>query len=231
VATLFEYSPSLVHAETWLKEQKLASTESNGSAGPDIFSEVRSLLTKILPDIQELEVSVERGIRVNSREFGNIPLEGLSDGYLTTIGWVIDLVARWIHWARLHRVSIGSPFYEYMTGLVLIDELDLHLHPQWQVRVVTDLRKVFPRMTFIVTTHNPMTLMGARTGEIFVLSRDPNTKRIEAKQKDIPPGTRADQALTGDWFELSSSLLDEVTIDLLEEHRRLIRSPGPNPRA
>jgi hypothetical protein len=52
-----------------------------------------------------------------------------------------------------------------MTGVVLIDEIDAHLHPRWQMQVVTTLRTLFPRMTFVATTHNPLALVGARDGE------------------------------------------------------------------
>lgn len=56
-----------------------------------------------------------------------------------------------------------------MTGLVLIDELDLHLHPQWQIEIISKTKKIFPRMSFIVTTHNPLTLVGASADEIWTM--------------------------------------------------------------
>jgi hypothetical protein len=81
-------------------------------------------------------------------------------------------------------------------------------------------------MSFIVTTHNPLTLLGAREGEIFVLRRVSSEGAgdgpVIIEQDDLPKGARADQVLTGRWFGLSSTL-DRDTLDLLERHRNLLR--------
>lgn len=57
-------------------------------------------------------------------------------------------------------------------GVVLIDELDVHLHPKWQRRVVAMLQQVFPRIQFICTTHSPQIIGGVRPGEIIRLFAD-----------------------------------------------------------
>lgn len=59
-----------------------------------------------------------------------------------------------------------------MHGCVLIDEIDLHLHPTWQVKLIPALKKVFPRLQFIATTHSPMMLPGLEADEIYVLTQD-----------------------------------------------------------
>ena len=56
-------------------------------------------------------------------------------------------------------------------GIVLIDEIDLHLHPSWQRRVVDDLRRTFPRMQFIATTHSPFIIQSLRQGELVDLRK------------------------------------------------------------
>ncbi len=111
-------------------------------------------------------------------------------------------------------------------GLVLIDEIDLHLHPQWQIDIVSSLREQFPRLSFMPTTHNPLTLLGCKKGEVHVLRRHPETNLVGVDQIDIPPGSRADQVLTGAWFGLSSTV-DRETRALLAEHRRLLRERTP----
>jgi predicted ATP-binding protein involved in virulence len=113
-----------------------------------------------------------------------------------------------------------------MTGVAIVDEIDLHLHPRWQRDVVASVRARFPRMSFVVTTHNPLTLLGARPGEIYVLRRNEQGD-VDVMQRDLPPGSGAEQILTGDWFGLVSTLDDE-TLRLLEEHRRMIRDLGPD---
>jgi predicted ATP-binding protein involved in virulence len=132
-------------------------------------------------------------------------------------------MARWIDRARRLGQAVPPRFNQKMEGLVLVDEVDLHLHPRWQLRILADLRDLFPRLSFVVTTHHGLTLLGARPGEIFVLVRDGETQAIEARQIDLPKGLRADQVLTGEWFGLASTL-DPETLDLLERHRVLLRT-------
>ena len=134
------------------------------------------------------------------------------------------MMARWLHEQKRRSVEIKANFNEEMTGLVFIDELDLHLHPRWQMRIVDDIRRAFPRMSFVATTHNPLTLLGAEPGEIHVL--ECTQDKLIIRQVDLPPGIRADQVLTGVWFGLSSTL-DEETQGLLDQHRSLLRAGTP----
>jgi hypothetical protein len=117
-----------------------------------------------------------------------------------------------------------------MEALVLVDEIDLHLHPRWQRDIISNLREIFPRVSFVVTTHNPLTLLGARSGEIFVVRRasagDEQAGPIEVVPCDPPEGLRADQVLTGEWFGLASTL-DPDSLELLEQHRQMLRQKVP----
>ncbi len=77
------------------------------------------------------------------------------------------------------RAAILNPHLEERAlaetpGIVLIDELDLHLHPRWQRRVVDNLRETFPNLQFIVTTHSPFIIQALRPGELIDLNeREP----------------------------------------------------------
>jgi hypothetical protein len=77
-----------------------------------------------------------------------------------------------------------------MRGLVLIDEIDMHLHPRWQIEIISRTRKMMPQMSFIVTTHNPLTLVGAKPEEIWILENDAGKIRAA-------PGVDAPMLLTG----------------------------------
>jgi len=57
------------------------------------------------------------------------------------------------------------------SAIVLIDELDAHLHPRWKMRIVSSLRKAFPQVQFIASTHDPLVLRGIRNNEVAVLRR------------------------------------------------------------
>ncbi len=219
IGTLFGLRTNLVHAETWLRGLEHSSLKDASGTNGEFFEAVRQTLLELLPGVDELEVGTE-DVLVRGPEVGECSLASLSDGYLTTLGWVVDLIARWAHEARGSAAELAPGFNKKMTGLVLIDEIDLHLHPRWQTHVVSDLRRAFPRMSFIVTTHNPLTLLGGEPGEVHVIRRV--EKQVEISQVDLPAGIRADQVLTGVWFGLPSTL-DAETRELLEDHRRMLR--------
>ena len=224
VETLFDEDAVLIHAKTWLQNLRLGAEESEYKKS--VFTTVVRVLCDLLPGVESLRVD-SSGVFVKGKKFGpdEIPLSVLSDGYLTTTGWMLDMIARWLYMAEKDGVSIDSEFPLQMTGLVLIDELDLHLHPRWQRTIIADLRKTFPKMSFVATTHNPLTLLGAREGEIYVLREEApeqtNHPKIQAQQIDLPRGLRADQVLTGEWFGLASTLDDE-TLAMMEKYKELL---------
>ena len=93
-------------------------------------------------------------------------LSQLSDGERSFLALVSDLG---------RRLALANPLLENPldgAGVVLIDELELHLHPKWQLEVVEKLRSAFPNIQFIVTTHSPFILQTAREGEVMKLDGD-----------------------------------------------------------
>jgi energy-coupling factor transporter ATP-binding protein EcfA2 len=224
VATLFDESAQLIHAETWLGQAQLAALQTRGGADEAFFDSVIKTLVKLLPGVDSIKVT-STGVELTGPEVGkDVPLAAMSDGYVGTLGWVLDFMARWCYrYQQLTGKPPDGEIAKQMSGLVVVDEIGLHLHPRWQTTVVQELRTQFPKMSFIVTSHHPLLLLGAREGEIHVLRRHPETREITIEQANIPPGTTADQILTGRWFNLSSTL-DEDTKHLLEEHRSLLRA-------
>ncbi len=220
VGTLFGLPSFLIHGETWLRSLEHAALKGASEDDNEFFEAVRNTVLNLLPGLDEMEIGRDR-IWLRGPDIGESTLAGLSDGYITTLGWSLDLIARWSHEARRSGVQLDGSFNKEMTGLVLIDELDLHLHPRWQTHVIADIRKAFPKMSFVVTTHNPLTLLSANAREVHVMERD-EKGGILCNQVDPPPGIRADQVLTGPWFGLSSTL-DRDTLRLLDKHRRMLR--------
>lgn len=95
-----------------------------------------------------------------------LPMVWLSQGYQAMVAWVSDVVGQIILEAK-------APIEGHeMEGIVLLDEVDLHLHPMWQVSVIHALKRVFPRIQFVVTTHSPMVLPYLRQDEVFILEED-----------------------------------------------------------
>jgi predicted ATP-binding protein involved in virulence len=99
---------------------------------------------------------------------GEQMFKNLSDGQRIMLTFVGDLVKR--AWSL--NPQLGAQVLEMTPGVVLIDELDLHLHPKWQRRVIQDLKRTFPSIQFIATTHSPQLIGEAQPEEIRVITRD-----------------------------------------------------------
>ena len=111
------------------------------------------------------------------KEHGELPGEILSDGIRNMIGMVADIAFR----ATKLNPHLGSMASEKTTGIVLVDEIDMHLHPSWQQVVLQSLRLAFPRVQFIVTTHSPQVASTVPDESIRILTAE--------GVKAAPPGT------------------------------------------
>jgi hypothetical protein len=116
---------------------------------------------------------VDNNVLVDTAD-GQLPLDSLSQGTVSLLGWVGVLVQ------RLHEISDSRDY----SALVLIDEIDAHMHPEWQQAIVARLVEAFPRVQFIVSTHSPFVAVGRRAAEIVRLRRDPLTLKIIAERAD-----------------------------------------------
>lgn len=105
-------------------------------------------------------------IAITHDQRGTLPLSSLSSGIKIAVGLVVDLVSRI---ARANPRVGAEDLLQRASGIVLIDEVDLHLHPTWQQRVLPQLRRVFPRIQFIVTTHSPQVLSTVNASEIRII--------------------------------------------------------------
>ncbi|MFH7001749.1 AAA family ATPase [Flavobacterium bizetiae] len=114
-----------------------------------------------------------------------IPFRDFSDGYKGIISLTADLAYRAI---KLNP-HLGERAVLDTDGIVLIDEIDMHLHPNWQLNIVSDLKRTFPKVQFIVTTHSPFVVQSLRSEEVVNLdgnkpNENPFTKSIEEIAKD-----------------------------------------------
>lgn len=103
-------------------------------------------------------------------------MEELSAGFQAVLSIVANII-EWIEGTRKEGERIATK----ATGTVLIDELDLHLHPEWQFTLRDGLANLFPNIQFIVTTHSPHLLSSARENEIIIMSRNPGQNEYNLK--------------------------------------------------
>lgn len=124
------------------------------------------------------------------------PIERMSEGYRSVVALTCSIIFEMLrYW----------PDLESAHGIVLIDEIDVHLHPRWKIRILRALRAALPKVQFIVTTHDPLCLRGAYDGEVQVLQRD-EEHRI-ARVDDLPnvEGLTVEQLLTSNFFGMLST--------------------------
>jgi predicted ATP-binding protein involved in virulence len=101
-------------------------------------------------------------------DYGVLEVSQLSDGVRNMIGLVADIAYRSV---RLNS-RFGQEAPKQTPGLVLIDEVDMHLHPEWQQIVLTSLTKAFPALQFIVTTHSPQVISTIKRENIRLLTEN-----------------------------------------------------------
>jgi energy-coupling factor transporter ATP-binding protein EcfA2 len=223
--TLFDDDATLINAEEWYLRQHLAAREP-GDHQPEAqrrLDQVRELLTsKLLPDIEDLRIAGLGGVRAQpyvevKTVYGWSPMRELSLGYKAVIAWVVDLAARMIE----RYPDINNPLSE--PAIVLVDEIDLHLHPTWQRQVVGYLRERFPKVQFIVTAHSPLVVQAAQDANVVLLRREGDHVVID-NDFDHVSRWRADQILTSDLFGLPSTA-PPVHDALFEEREELLSKP------
>jgi predicted ATP-binding protein involved in virulence len=108
-----------------------------------------------------------KDIVVSFADGRELQFSAMSDGQRALVGMVAEIARRatTLNWDYLEERSLRET-----PGLVLIDELDLHLHPKWQRRVIGDLKRIFPNIQFFATTHSPQIIGEARPEEIVMLT-------------------------------------------------------------
>ena len=108
-------------------------------------------------------------------KMGELPLEAMSDGARSVISMAADIAYRM---ARLNP-DMGEDVTLKTSGVILIDEVDMHLHPSWQQTVVNDMVRAFPKVQFIMTTHSPQVLTSVPAESIRILHWDDDMVDIE----------------------------------------------------
>lgn len=164
------------------RAQSLRPTEESG-----LFAAVRGAVERCFRSVTGSErVSVTYNLDADDLDVEYVDKAGdvqrmsaglLSDGYRTTLNMVADIAYR----MALLNPALGDRVIEKTPGIVLIDEVDLHLHPLWQARILGDLRDIFPRVQFIVTTHAPLVVSSVRASHIRLLGEGDEVRLPEAE--------------------------------------------------
>ncbi len=217
LASLFSSSTELYDAEEILlnldylaaKSAVKSAAKSKRMRNEKRLQRIRQLLAAVLPDIQDEKDIAILGPKVLGHPdepsgvlfktpYGLVPLLGLSLGYQTMLAWMVDLAS------RLYERYPDSPNPLAEPAIVLIDEIDLHLHPLWQRHVMEDLIRHFPSVQFIATAHSPLIAQEAEEANLTVLQQKDGQVVIKNHPQFVKAG-RVDQILTSELFGVPSA--------------------------
>jgi len=181
ISNLFDYSVALVDARQWLLDQSVDDFETR--------------IAPVLIDLLDIKGITklsrnEEHVFVGERKLGEI-----SDGYKSMIAMACDI---------MRTLSVEKTRFHETQGVVLIDELGNHLHPRWRMKIAGALRLAFPKLQFLVSTHEPLCLRGLLHGEVIVLVSNKQGEVIALDKSVLPDHNllKVDQLLTSDLFGL-----------------------------
>jgi energy-coupling factor transporter ATP-binding protein EcfA2 len=176
----------------------------------EFIEDVKAMIISILPEAEKikkidilppkvLSSDPEGGIIITMRDGEQIPFSEFSLGYKTVTSWVIDL-----SWRLFTKFQGKTPKPLHEPAIVLIDEIDLHLHPKWQREILQNLCDHFPNTQFVATAHSPVMVQAAMESNYSVLKFENGVVEI-LNQPEGLDGWRVDQILTSELFGLESS--------------------------
>lgn len=171
VYTLFRYYEPLQNSELAIRRlvEKARSSagknpEKKEKRAEQMLERIHGLLKNVLNlDEKDKIIITPTGIEIKSH-WGRNKLSSHGDGYKATVTWVMDFLS----WRMLSRKSL-DPLK--MTGIILIDEIEQHLHPRWQINIMKLLQESFPKIQFIATTHSPLVASGCEHCTVYALRR------------------------------------------------------------
>ena len=205
--SLFSSEETLKSPIIWLKDLKLAEDDTKK------ISISINELSRVICDILERNVEIEFiGNDVLFKEKGySLTLDNLSEGYTSIIIFICDLLS------RLSATTADDVFKA--KGVVLVDEIDQHLHPKWQRKIVRKLRSLFPNIQFFFSTHSPMIIQGAsEDAVIFRIYREQGKTKVSDPyyRKDLDH-LMINTLVTSSLFGLDDSRLDPLNNNAITE--------------
>lgn len=231
--TLFREDAALTECDDWLRDLKFKSleegTKTNQSA--DLLNSIINFLNdEFFPSGFFIKEVTSNGVMVEDTNGTMLLMRDMSDGCRSAYALVLDIIFRMIQAYKTN--DLFEPFPDNpkrvrvkMPGVVLIDEMESHLHPSWQRLLPQWLMEKFPQIQFIVTTHSPLIVQAATTGTIHALpmpdekDRQPRKLRGEDRRRVLMGDSQ--KVLLGSAFELDNTR-SEWALERMEKYRMLL---------
>ncbi len=202
VAGLFESHVSLIPLNIWLPN---FSTQKSSH-----HDQVVTLINQLLPEGANFAGEFETGEYLFEVNGIKTPFAALSDGYRAYIGWIADM---------LYHICLGTSGGSKLTdnrGIVMVDEIDLHLHPEWQRSVIPKLSEALPNLQFIFTTHSPIVAGSLNRENIYVMETTETGASVVKQYDEQVYGLSAEEVLLSSYFKLRTTRAEPFVDELKE---------------
>jgi predicted ATPase len=217
--SVFGENVALSEGLSWLRELQFKKLEDE--QGGKLLDALTEFINQegFLPHRARLHQVTSKGVEFVDGNGRELPVESLSDGYRSVLSMMFELIRQlsicytFSNIFNENRTRVTAP------GVVLIDEVDAHLHPTWQKRIGLWLREHFPKMQFIVTTHSPLICQAADAGTVWRLPRPGTNERGE-----MITGTAQERLVYGNVLDAySTEVFGENVVRSEESQKRLLR--------
>lgn len=216
----------LADAEVILQQLDYAALKNKTKEDEKRLKDALYIVVKILRLKSEKEIKIQPPATVENTPAeqvgvwvkwfsGWVPLTELSLGYKTNLSLTLDIAWQLYQKYPNSEDSLKEP------AIVIIDEIDLHLHPKWQLDIMDDLSELFPAIQFIATAHSPLVVQSSPTANFAVLQKQ-NDEIIIINDPHVVTDWRVDQILNSELFGRIGSRQNEKTKDLIQEKYKLL---------
>lgn len=184
--TMFQEAASLAEVDVWLRTLSHKKLEGNRDAAEQLDLLLSILSDDLLPNQIVIDRVDSDGLWLCDRNGTRLSWEEMSDGYRAALALLTDIVRHLIKIYGLQGLTETDDGKAVIarSGVVLIDEVDAHLHPEWQREIGFWLKRHFPRMQFLVSTHSPLICQAADPNGLFVLPEPGAPERPQALGED-----------------------------------------------
>ena len=212
---------ALTESIQWLQDLKFKELEAQHSVESRYLLRLTAFINQngFLPHRTFLKSVSSTGVVFIDGNGCEIAVEELSDGYRSILSMTFELIRQMLKAFPDHNIFTGDCTKVKVPGVVLIDEVDAHLHPSWQRQIGLWFREHFPRIQFIVTTHSPFVCQAADVGTVYRLPK-PGSK----EKAGMVTGADLGRLLFGNILDAySTDLFGEGATRSEEAKKRLVR--------
>jgi len=211
--TLYNYNVGLLDLDEWLLQTDYAVKNGQKSAERRLKLIKEVITGEIFPEITDFRFETNEELS-NYVEFetaeGWFQLKDLAYGYQSTLSWIIDFCKKMFD----RYPDSSNPLKE--PAVVLIDEIDLHLHPSWQRSITKILSNLFPNTQFIATTHSPLVVQSLEEANVYVLNKDEDGVSVSRMPNKTFAGWSVEDILNK-VMGLESKVKSDEYLDLMEK--------------